>query len=101
MQARVRARVLPTFVNRGLIDNVDATEMRAWAHDDGSVTQVELITKNAALVPPPRLHRHRYSDVLAPNAPAGGGERASPAAVAPAPTSAATREAPRHRAVAR
>ena len=122
VQARVRTRVLRTFVRRGLIDNDDATEMRAWAHGggfsvDGSVriegadrtglerllrycarppfalehlhqrdaehlvyrnpkpargtapgarpaalvpTPLELITKIAALVPPPRAHRHRY-----------------------------------------
>ncbi len=35
VQARVRTRVLCTFVNRGLIDKDDATEMRAWAHDGG------------------------------------------------------------------
>ena len=35
VQTRVRTRVLPTFVKRGLIDQDDATEMRAWAHDGG------------------------------------------------------------------
>ena len=35
VQARVRTRVLRTFVRRGLIDNDDATEMRAWALDGG------------------------------------------------------------------
>ena len=35
VQARVRTRVLRTFVRHGLIDNDDATEMRAWAHDGG------------------------------------------------------------------
>ena len=126
----MRTRVLRTFANRGLIDQDDAAEMRAWAHDggfsvDGSVrieganrvgqerllrycarppfalthlhqrdaghpvyrnpkpvrgmapgarpaalvlTPLELITKIAALVPPPRAHRHRYYGVLAPNA---------------------------------
>jgi hypothetical protein len=32
------------------------------------LTPVELIDRIAALVPP-RIHRHRYFDVLAPNAP--------------------------------
>ena len=32
------------------------------------LTPLELITKIAALVPPPRAHRHRYYGVLAPNA---------------------------------
>jgi hypothetical protein len=35
VQARVRTRVLSTFVRRGLIDKDDAAEMRAWAHDGG------------------------------------------------------------------
>jgi Putative transposase len=66
------------------------------------LTRLELITKIAALVPPPRAHRHRYYGVLAPNAPLRAVVTAlAPAAVAPAPTSAATREEPRHRAVVR
>lgn len=36
MQARVRTRVLSTFVRRALIDKDDAAEMRAWAHDGGA-----------------------------------------------------------------
>ena len=32
VQARVRTRVLRTFVKRGLIDKEDAAEMRAWGH---------------------------------------------------------------------
>ena len=65
------------------------------------LTPLELITKIAALVPPPRAHRHRYYGVLAPNAPLRAVvTELAPAAVAPAPTSAATREEPRHRAVA-
>ena len=35
LQARVRTRVLRTFVRRGLIDKDDAAEMRAWAHAGG------------------------------------------------------------------
>jgi hypothetical protein len=31
------------------------------------LTPVELIDRLAALIPPPRLHRHRYHGVLAPN----------------------------------
>ena len=65
-------------------------------------TPLELITKIAALVPPPRAHRHRYYGVLAPNAPLRAVVTAlTPAAVAPVPTCAATREEPRRRAVAR
>ena len=39
------------------------------------------LTAFAALVPPPRTHRHRYYGVLAPNAPL----RAAVTALAPAP----------------
>ena len=34
-----------------------------------TLTPLELIEHLAALIPPPRLHRHRYYGVLAPNAP--------------------------------
>jgi Putative transposase len=43
------------------------------------LTPLELIAKVAALVPPPRVHRHRYYGVLAPNAPL----RAAVTALAP------------------
>ena len=33
------------------------------------LTPLELIDRLAALIPPPRRHRHRYFGVLAPNAP--------------------------------
>jgi hypothetical protein len=33
------------------------------------LTPLELIDRLAALIPPPRLHRHRYHAVLAPNSP--------------------------------
>ena len=33
------------------------------------LTPLQLIERLAALIPPPRLHRHRYHGVLAPNAP--------------------------------
>ena len=66
------------------------------------LTPLELIMKIAALVPPPRAHRHRYYGVLAPNASLRSVVTAlAPAAIPPAPTSAATREEPRHRTVAR
>jgi len=32
-------------------------------------TPLELIDRLAALIPPPRVHRHRYSGVLAPSSP--------------------------------
>jgi len=51
-----------------------------------TLTPLELIDQLAALIPPPRRHRHRYHGVLAPNAPLraaavfvspGTGERSS------------------------
>jgi hypothetical protein len=33
------------------------------------LTPLELLDRLAALIPPPRIHRHRYHGVLAPNAP--------------------------------
>ena len=45
------------------------------------LTPLELIDKVAALVPPPRVHRHRYYGVLAPNAAL----RAAVTALAPLP----------------
>jgi hypothetical protein len=36
------------------------------------LTPLELIGRLAALIPPPRRHRHRYYGVLAPNAPLRG-----------------------------
>jgi len=53
-----------------------------------SRSPLELIDRLAALIPPPRLHRHRYHGVLAPNAPL----RAAVTALARAP--AATPEQP-------
>lgn len=37
--------------------------------DELHLTPLELIDRLAALVPPPRAHRHRYYGVLAPNSP--------------------------------
>jgi hypothetical protein len=45
------------------------------------MTPCEFIAKIAALVPPPRTHRHRYFGVLAPNSPL----RAAVTAMAPIP----------------
>ena len=62
------------------------------------LTPLELIDKVAALVPPPRVHRHRYYGVLAPNAP----WRAAGTALAPVPAPAVgTPDDAPHRAAAR
>jgi hypothetical protein len=34
-----------------------------------TLTPLELLSRLAALIPPPRVHRHRYAGVLAPNSP--------------------------------
>jgi hypothetical protein len=39
------------------------------------LTPQELLDRLAALVPPPRIHRHRYFGVLAPNSPLRCGHR--------------------------
>jgi len=68
------------------------------------LTPLELIDKIAALIPPPRAHRHRYYGVLAPNSPMRAAVTAmAPVQVtAPPPAVAAnTEEEPRHRAASR
>jgi len=57
------------------------------------LTPLELIDRIAALVPPPRTHRHRYFGVLAPNAPhrAAVAALAAPAQALPLPTQSAPR----------
>ena len=127
VQAKVRRRLLQSFVRRGLLDGDDARAMQAWAHGGGLsvnaavrieaadrpglerrlrygvrppfalerlqqldaehliyeatkpgpggrdspqiLTPLQLIARLAALVPPPRVHRHRYFGVLAPHSP--------------------------------
>ena len=44
-------------------------DKRGTKADELHLTPVELIDRIAALVPPPRTHRHRYFGVLAPNSP--------------------------------
>ena len=55
--------------------------------DEITLTPLELIDRIAALVPPPRTHRHRYFGVLAPHSPhrAAVTEMAQSAAAPPAP----------------
>jgi hypothetical protein len=69
------------------------------------LTPLELIERIAALVPPPRKHRHRYFGVLAPNSPM----RAAVTAMAtpeeqravPAPAKFNSAQEPVHRSTAR
>ena len=44
-------------------------DKRGTKVDEITLTPLELIARIAALVPPPRTHRHRYFGVLAPNSP--------------------------------
>jgi hypothetical protein len=89
VQTDLRRRILRAFVGRGLLESCDAKETLAYQHSGFSVdagvcieaddhkrgakvdelhlTPLELIDRIAALVPPPRTHRHRYFGVLAPN----------------------------------
>jgi len=46
-----------------------ALDKRGAKVDELTLTPLELIDRIAALVPPPRTHRHRYFGVLAPNSP--------------------------------
>lgn len=50
-----------------------AGDKRGSKVDELELTQMELIARIAALVPPPRTHRHRYFGVLAPNSPLRAG----------------------------
>jgi hypothetical protein len=70
------------------------------------LSPLELIERIAALVPPPRQHRHRYYGVLAPNAPLRAAVTAlAPEAVAaqplPVQTSAEAPDGAPHRSPAR
>jgi hypothetical protein len=62
------------------------SDKRGTKADELHLTPLELIDRIAALVPPPRTHRHRYFGVLAPNSPL----RAAVTAMACAPTPRAT-----------
>ena len=46
-----------------------SSDKRGARVDELHLTPLELIERIAALVPPPRTHRHRYFGVLAPNSP--------------------------------
>ena len=67
------------------------------------LTPLALLDRLAALVPPPRLHRHRYFGVLAPNSPLRTAVTAlAPGATTPPPAPIAEPAAePAHRRAAR
>jgi hypothetical protein len=72
-------RIFPRVIAQSL--HFEVKEMLAYQHsepgadkrsakvDELHLTPLELIDRIAALVPPPRTHRHRYFGVLAPNSP--------------------------------
>lgn len=55
------------------------SDKRGAKADELTFTPLELIDRIAALVPPPRMHRHRYFGVLAPNSPLRATALAAPA----------------------
>ena len=55
------------------------SDKRGARVDELHLTPLELIARIAALVPPPRTHRHRYFGVLAPNSPLRAVALATPA----------------------
>ena len=67
-------------------------DKRGTKVDELHLTPMELIDRIAALMPPPRTHRHRYFGVLAPNSllRAAVTALAAPAKVLPLPASPAS-----------
>jgi hypothetical protein len=61
---------------------------------DLRLTPLELIDRIAALIPPPRIHRHRYHGVLAPNSPLRASVVALAQATASTPQPATASEPP-------
>ena len=49
----------------------DKSSAKGKTDEELHLTPLELIERIAALIPPPRTHRHRYFGVLAPNSPHG------------------------------
>jgi hypothetical protein len=64
------------------------SDKRGAKADELTLTPLELIDRIAALVPPPRLHRHRYFGVLAPNSPLRAAVTALAQGSAPQPATA-------------
>jgi hypothetical protein len=65
------------------------SDKRGTKVDKLHLTPLELIDRIAALVPPPRTHRHRYFGVLAPNSPLRHAVTTMAAAPAQPPTAQA------------
>ena len=69
------------------------SDKRGTKADELTLTPLELIDRTAALVPPPRTHRHRYFGVLAPNSPLRCAVTALAQGAAVPPTQPATAQA--------
>ena len=67
-----------------------ASDKRGAKADELTLTPLELIDRIAALVPPPRTHRHRYFGVLAPNSPLRAAVTALVQPAAPQPATVET-----------
>jgi len=66
------------------------SDKRGAKADELHLTPLELIDRIAALVPPPRAHRHRYFGVLAPNSPLRAAVTALAQPTAPQPATVET-----------
>ncbi len=66
------------------------SDKRGAKADELHLTPLELIERIAALVPPPRTHRHRYFGVLAPNSPLRAAVTALAQPAAPQPATVET-----------
>lgn len=65
------------------------------------LTPLQSLDRLAALVPPPRVHRHRYFGALAPNSPLRAAVTALAPAAAPTPPTELPASEPAHRRAAR
>ena len=72
------------------------SDKRSARVDELHPTPLELITRIAALVPPPRTHRHRYFGVLAPNSPLRAAAVPLGCAISPTPAPAPPKRSPAH-----
>jgi len=76
----------------------ESTKQGPGGTDPLILAPLQLLDRLAALVPPPRVHRHRYFGVLAPNSPLRAAITALAPAAAPTPPPAAE---PAHRRATR
>ena len=70
------------------------SDKRSARVDELHPTPLELITRIAALVPPPRSHRHLYFGVLAPNSPLRAAAVPLGCAISPTPAPAPPKRSP-------